>query len=494
MRRHRLSAWCGVVFAVSMAPLARCYDDDGGDNLNERTPGNGDDGVLLWNGEIAIDPTGHYLVATLDGRLIHGDLSNGTTRALPRLDGTTRLAFDHAGTSVFVSRVELEEEAEAVARRGGAIQIGARTNGSRLVRYDLSAGKELWSRPVEIARTLDNRYRPENYPFLDVTDDDKRLVVSEAGQVSVLAADSGKQLLTTGRLPRRVVDVDLTRDQQHAVITLAHAWPDAEHPETRVQIRDLKTFALHEVVVPNCSSELAVMPDGKRAFLAPPTCEHTRADDNFDEPAPPTGKRRDPVSVIDLEQHAFIRNLPGFGPVALVQGGDLAVAFMDRETLDEALFDHPEQIPREGPRYRLMLIDTETLEFETLELGDDVPRYALTPDGQLLLVDAPSLWLDGRIRILDTVTRELTQLSGPGLRLDNYVMTRDSSQAFLLDRGLFRISLAERRAVAEPIMFTPTRINITPDDRQLVLRESEEVLWLYDIESSELKQSFKLER
>jgi len=73
-------------------------------------------------------------------------------------------------------------------------------------------------------------------------------------------------------------------------------------------------------------------------------------------------------------------------------------------------------------------------------------------------------------------------------------MTRDSSQAFLLDRGLFRISLVERRAFAEPITFSPTRINITPDDRQLVLRESDDMLWLYDIESSQLTQSFMLER
>lgn len=131
--------------------------------------------------------------------------------------------------------------------------------------------------------------------------------------------------------------------------------------------------------------------------------------------------------------------------------------------IDDSLFDDRSQIPKKGgARYRLMLIDTETLKFETVELGDEVPRYAVSPNGQLLLVDAPYLWRDGRIRILDTNSRELKPLSGPGLDLDNYVVTRDSSEVFLLSRGLFRISLEELRVVAEPITFTPTHINITP--------------------------------
>jgi hypothetical protein len=311
----------------------------------------------------------------------------------------------------------------------------------------------------------------------EVTKDDQWLIVTNARQVDVLAADSGKRIHSTGPLPRSVVDVDVTPAQTQLVITLAHVWEGDRQNEahTTIQVRDLTTFELREIDVPNCSDELAITPDGKYGLLAPTRC------------------RRDPVSVIDLEGGEFVRNLPGFGPVALAQEGALAVAFMDTNQLDESLFDDPSQIPTEGSRYRLMLIDTATLEFDTIELGDDVPRYAVSPNGDLLLVDAPDLWHDGRVRILDTHTRELKQLAGPSLTLENYVVTRDSSKVFLLDRGLFRIALADLRVIAEPITFTPSRINITPDDRHLVLRESEDVLWMYDIESSELKSSLNLD-
>jgi hypothetical protein len=224
--------------------------------------------------------------------------------------------------------------------------------------------------------------------------------------------------------------------------------------------------------------------------LAPTTCVPPEEDEPKEVESPRRGRSRDPVSVIDLEHGEFVRNLPGFGPVALAQAGALAVAFMDSENLDNSLFDDPAQIPEGGPRYRLMLIDTTSLKFETIELGDDLPRYAVSPDGQLLLVDSPTLWRDGRVRILDTQTRELAQLAGPGVELDNYVMTRDSSAVFLLSNGLFRISLLERRILAEPIPFSPSRLNITPDDRHLVLRESDSTLWLYDVETSELGVSF----
>ena len=69
---------------------------------------------------------------------------------------------------------------------------------------------------------------------------------------------------------------------------------------------------------------------------------------------------------------------------------------------------------------------------------------------------------------------------GAGLHLDHYAVTRDSSKVFLLDDGLFTIDLASRRSQSEPIDFTPTDLNLTPDDSLLVLREDDTTLWLYD--------------
>lgn len=491
MAQRRIFGCCGVLMAIAAMPLAHCLDDAGW-NDNERSPGNGEDGVPLWGGEIAIDPTGRYLLTSHEGKLIYGDLNDGATHALPKLTGATRVVFDHAGKSVFASRIAIDPD-ENLELRGGILLAYPNGEGARLVRYDLEKNKEAWSRPVDVQVTRDRDYQREDYPFLAVTGDDQHIVVAESHRVDVIAADSGKSITSTGILPQRVADIDITPDQKRLVITLAHQWVDPEHALTRILIGDLTHFEAHEVEVPNCTSELAIAPDGKRAFLAPPECipdeDEFDDDDAADERLRRRRKNHDPVSVIDLENEMFVRNLPGFGPVALAQGGTLAVAFMDREALDERLFDDPEQIPRDGARYRLMLIDTQTLAFETLELGDEIPRYALAPDGQLLLVDSPSYWRDGRIRVLDTASRTLKQLIGPGLTLDNYVMTRDSKQAFVLSGGLYRISLAQRRAIAEPLEFSPINLNITPDDQRLVLREDEETLWVYDVQTSQLQFS-----
>lgn len=461
--------------------------DDGGANQNERTPGNGDDGVPVWAGEIAIDPTGHYLVTAVDGRLFHGDLSTGETRSLSKLKGTLRLAFDHGGASLFATRVTAETDTEIRVRDQQV--LFANTSGARLVRYDVARNTELWSQPVNVERAIDENDRVQSYPNLEVTKNDELLIVTHTHDVELLAADSGKTLHRTTRFQSGVVDVDLTPDQTKLVVTLGTRWEDRETPRTRLEIFDLETFESSEVEVPNCAAEVAVTPDGRYALLAPTKCEPPKEEEDDEKPV----RGRDPVSVIDLERGEFIRNLPGFGPVALAQQGALAVAFMDTENLDRALFDDPSQIPEGGPQYRLMLIDTTSLTFETIALGDDLPRYAVSPDGQLLLVDSPTLWHDGRVRILDTQTRELAQLAGPGISLENYVMTRDSSAAFLLSDGLFKISLPERRIFAEPIPFSPFRLNITPDDRHLVLRETDSKLWLYDVETSELTKSFELE-
>jgi hypothetical protein len=72
-------------------------------------------------------------------------------------------------------------------------------------------------------------------------------------------------------------------------------------------------------------------------------------------------------------------------------------------------------------------------------------------------------------------------------------MTRDSSQVFLLDRGLYNIKLAARSADAVQIDFTPTDLNITPDDALLVLREDDETLWLYDVERGEMGREISLD-
>ena len=475
IERTKVRNGIGLVFALGA--LVHCYGD-GGLNRNERSAGNTDDGVAVGFGEIAIDPTGKYLISSNNGRLMHGDLQSGATRKLSQLTGTTRVAFDHAGSTLFATLLSVEVSAKVQARKtwlDGHVDLSF----ARLVRYDVGQNRVLWSKSIELAVAWEDARGLQTYPYLELTDDDQRLIVTFADRVEVLAAKSGEVLWTTHTLPQRVVDVDLTPDQKQLVITLDHTW-DRDRPTTVIQIRDLITWDVREISVPNCADELAITADQHYALLAPTTCK----------PAPMVNK--DPVSVIDLEQAKFVRNLPGFGPVALAAGGSTAVAFMDLDNLDPSLFPDKAQLPQ-GERYQLMLIDTESLEFEAVELGDSLPRYALSPDGQLLLVDAPTLWKDGRVRILDVASKQLTQVKGPSLQLDNYVMTSDSAQVFLIDGGLYRITLADRTANAEPIDFSPTHLNITPDDHTLVLRENANTLWLYDASKAELGISLTLD-
>jgi hypothetical protein len=159
-------------------------------------------------------------------------------------------------------------------------------------------------------------------------------------------------------------------------------------------------------------------------------------------------------------------------------------AFIDLENVDESLFDSPDDIPDEADgRYHLMFIDSRDLGFDTLPVGDSLPRYALTPNGKMLLVDSASWFDDGKLRVLDIASREIRSISGPDVRLDDYVITTDSTRVFLLDRGLFDLSIPERLVSSVGLDFVPSNLNITPDDKHLLLRESGRSIWVYDIES-----------
>src|SRR5690606_13086866 len=114
-----------------------------------------------------------------------------------------------------------------------------------------------------------------------------------------------------------------------------HSWPaEAEEPTTAVHVIALEGGTSHTLEVPNCSDDIIVPSHGEMALLAPTFC----------------GK--DPISYIDLTpgDEKFVKNLPGFGPVAMGPDGSTAVGFLDMNLVDESLFDDPAQIPAESPR------------------------------------------------------------------------------------------------------------------------------------------------
>jgi hypothetical protein len=426
-----------VLAAIPMgALLPACSQIQGGANENERTPGNNDTGVEIGKNAIAISPDGRYFVYGAGGSLQRVDLPSGTRTKLTGVGAVDRLAFDTKVPDV----------------------VYVTTQESSLYGYNTATKKVLWSREL----TQWDAYAP---PSILPTEDGERLVVALPDEVRVLESATGKLQLSK-TFDSSVVDVDVTADSESVLVTTTETW-EGDGPITLVTVIDLNVAAVTTIKVPNCADELRISKDGTKAFLAPTRCT------------------QDPVSVIDLTKRKFVRNLPGFGPVDLANDGRTAVAFMDVDSLDRSLFLDSDTVPeQDGSRYHMMFIDVDTLAFDTLPLGDELPSYALTPDGNVLLVDDESWYAEERLRLVDVPARRLLTIIGPDVQLLEYVLTGDSTEAYLVDRGLFRLSFEDAHVTSVDLAFTPSNINITPDDNTLLLRNAHaEEIWLFDIEA-----------
>ncbi|RMG96954.1 MAG: hypothetical protein D6705_09935 [Deltaproteobacteria bacterium] len=440
-------AWIACLSALTLA--AAC-DLDGGLNQNEQGAGNQEDGTNLWDGDIAVDPSGAYFLTRSGDRLLYSEIARDATRMLKGLANPERVLFGAPG-EIFVTEDY--------------------PKGDFLVAYDVVTETPKWRRDIEIERGPTTNHGHMTFPKINLSNDAETLVVANPRSMELIRTRDG-ETIRSGEFSRLVVDVDVLPDDDRVVFTLDHEW-DGDTPETKLVVLPMAPSGDATVIkVPNCSDELAVSPDGDVAFLAPTTCQH------------------DPISVIDLDGGEFVRNLPGFGPVALAPGGRMMVGFMDVENLDEDLFDDPSKIPdRNGPRYHLMLIDTRTLDFDTVPVGDALPRYAVTRDGKIVLVDADDWFEDGRIRVLDVETKTLEAVSGPDVRLEHWVQTSDSQRIYLLDAGLFTLSIPERLVESVAVAFTPQNLNLTPDDAFLLLRENHDRVWVYDTVSGQMLRS-----
>ena len=87
--RNRLRRGLWTSFAAAMT-LSHCTE--GGLNLNEQRPGDGDMGVQVGFGEIAVDPTGKFLLSRTENALVYGDLTTAELRKLPER-ATTYTSF-----------------------------------------------------------------------------------------------------------------------------------------------------------------------------------------------------------------------------------------------------------------------------------------------------------------------------------------------------------------------------------------------------------------
>lgn len=427
-----------------LAALLAC--GDGGANMGQRAPGDQPGGVTLGLGDIAVAPTDAFVLFAREDALAVGWTDSGTVEELP-VEQPTRLAFSKIRNVVYV---------------------GSTDGPDRVVAVDVERKVVLWEVPFDGADTASLR-------ILSSKDDRFVLVVdAETGLVKVVDARSGA-IERTFSHGNRIVDIQLLPDDERALVVLDDSW-DGSRVATRVRVMTLADGSLAEISVPNCSDRIAVSSDGARAFMAPTRCIE-----------PSSSRLKDPISVIDLspgDEH-FVRNLPGFGPVAVAPSGALAVGFLDMDALDRSLFDDPSLIPGAGTdRYHLMLVDTGTLAYEFVEVGQRLPRFAVTPDGNVLLVDS-SWTLDVPAKLFDVESRDWKFISGAPLLLDNFVITSDSRHAYVIEsrfyEGLYDLDVGQGESVEIPLEFSPRNINISPTDRTLYLRKSDTAVCVFAV-------------
>jgi hypothetical protein len=426
----------GLVFTALLA-----CKQEGGANANQKTVGDQPGGVQLGVGDIAVAPFGNYVVFRRDSGLAVGHVENGVMLSLP-VSNPTRLAFSKARPVIYVGNDDTKE----------------------IVAVDVDSRKALWQ--THVAQTETSVLR------LASTRDDAFVVAAGLNKVEIIDAQSGQKSAELSFV-NPIIDVALFPDSSRALVVESHEF-SGDTPSTRVTSIDLKTHGRVELNVPNCSDRIVIGGDSKRAFLAPTTCQ------------------RDPVSVIDLtpgSEH-FERNLPGFGPVALAPDGTLGVAFLDATNTDLALFDDPSQAPpADGERYHLMLLDTGNLKYEITPIGDELPRFAVTPDGNVLLVDN-AYGSDNSTRLFDVQSRSFKTIQGPKFPLNAFTLSSDSKHDYVLHAGLLDVDIGGATTEGIDPGFTPSNLNISADDQLLFLRKSPQEICIWNLAQGKCQQRF----
>jgi hypothetical protein len=452
--------------ALCASCTAPTSGDQGGAVLgNDRTSG-GTAGEALLTGVMLVSPNGRYSLLQRNDVSVVLDVVSKKTMELPFQ--ANRFVFAHGADVGY-----------AWDGKGG------------LTAFDLSSMHELWrASPSTTDATL-----------LSIADDDSALVVGGLDRASIVDGRSGA-LRGEIVLPSTPTHLAFLPGSQRAVIVGSTVWAD-HRPETALTIVGLSDLDVTRVAVPNCAAPIAIVPDGSRGFLSPTFCQEDRPSTETRDWTNP-----DPVSVVDFAAPNdaapaaphFVKNLPGFGPVALDPSGATAVAYLDTARMDPSMFDDKSQVPGSGADpYHLMVIDTRSLSFTLTPIGHSLPRFAMARDGKELLVDASvrverasaevKVTVDpGGVRLeasatfgsdapfgtFDLASRQYTAFTGPVAALDRFVQTSDRKVFTLqatadgLGGNLFGIDL-EQHATSN-LGRSLRDVGILPDGETLLLR------------------------
>ena len=438
----------------------------GGSNANDRSNG-GDQGETLLTGAMIVSPDGKYIIAQRNQTSVLVDLQGQKAREMPaQID---RFIFSKVGEKGFAV---LSDHVTVVA-------------------YDLKTQAELW-------RTAPSFESTTGVTLERLTDDDELLILGDQDRLLLLDAQAGN---SRGTLPIGSVPTELSfvPGTSTALVLGTTRWSDHK-PQTDLTEVDLVSHVSSVAVIPNCSAPIVVHPQGTRAFISPTFCDEGSSSSTGTQWTNP-----DPVSVVDLSPDAptFVKNLPGFGPVAMDEAGARVIAYLDVERMDASMFDDPGKVPvATGPRYHILTIDPVTLSYDLAPIGDLLPRFVLTKDGHTLLVDATVQQIRGEAKVqatldsngkftvdvklfgsidsllglFDTLTQQYQPISGAAASLDRFVQLGDAATVYTLKMtadglggDLYRIDLGLKSASS--IGTSLRDIGLLADEKTLVLRE-----------------------
>jgi hypothetical protein len=420
-------------------------------------------GEKLLTGDMIVSPAGGYAVLQRNSVSIVVDAAQGTARELPfQVD---RFVFA-SGTAT-----------------GYAINPA-----NAVVAFDLATLQVLWSTSLPTSDVALFRVAP----------DDRALVVALGDRVVALDAVTG---LVRGSVNVTSRPTYLSfAGSSRAIVVGSTRWTD-HHPATSLTSIDLGANAVPQAApsidVPNCEAPLTMLPDGTRGFLSPTYCEET-VPANVQK----TWTNPDPVSVVDSGAAglSFVKNLPGFGPVALNGRADKVIAYLDAKRIDPAMFDDKSQIPSSSADpYHLLAIDPHTLKLSLYPIGQELPRFAMSIDGRGLLVDASvhvfraeasaSIEIgpdgitasasgvfgsDAPFGYFDFDAGKFTAFEGPQVGLDRFVQTADGHVYALKTRtdglggDLFGVDVAAHTTT--DLGLSLRDIGVLADRRTLLLR------------------------
>lgn len=425
-------------------------------------------GEKLLTGDMIVSPSGGYAVLQRNSVSVLVDVARGTARDLPfQVD---RFVF-----------------ANAASTTGYAVDPA-----NAVVAFDLVTLQVLWRSSLTTG----------DVTLFQLSPGDDALVVALGDRVVALDASTGASRADVS-VSSRPTHLAFTPNGARAVVVGTTRWTN-HVPATALTAIELGISAAarsSSIDVPNCEAPLTLLPDGTRAFLSPTYCEE-------DVPATveKTWTNPDPVSVIDLAPAGsatplvFVKNLPGFGPVALNGRADKVVAYLDTKRIDPAMFDDKSQIPgKEADPYHLLAIDPHTLKLSLFPIGQELPRFAMSIDGRGLLVDASvhtfraevkasvSIGPDGvsasasgvfgsdaPFGYFDLDAGRFTAFSGPQVGLDRFVQTVDGHVYALRTRtdglggDLFGVDVANH--VTTDLGLGLRDIGVMADRRTLLLR------------------------